>query len=423
MFRTDTNATTAQPLPLTRGGALDALRFLAAFCMTIHHFAIDAPRPLGEIHPVFERGYLATDFFIVVSGYVLGRIYGERVVTGRIGVGEFFLLRAGRVVPAHLMVSAAFVLFVLAAGAAGLSPSHPEWFDWGQLPGQVLLIQAWGPFGGKGWNAPAWSLSALLACYLAFPPIWRALRRVRSPALALIMGLLILPVSDALASALTGYTIYQMPMSFGVVRAAPLFFLGVCLAVCSESLYIAPRWAAAVGVASLALFAGVQWAGRYDFLSLSLIALVVLSAGALPARRPSKVLEKAALVSFALFITGELVRVAYFGAAHELAGRLAFGPGVQWGLWGLGLAATVGFAVVFHYLVDWPSQLWIKAHLPGGLAALKARLARAMPSPNPAFDLLGARSRARVREMVLDAGPTPGARRRRAARPRAVIWG
>lgn len=409
-------------MPLTRGGALDALRFLAAFCMVIHHYAVDAPAVLTQRYPAVERGYLATDFFIVVSGYVLGRIYGERVAGGQVGIFDFFLRRAGRVVPAHLMVAAAFVVLVLLARAAGFQPTNPQWFDWRELPGQVALIQAWGPFGGKGWNAPVWSLSALLGCYLAFPWLWRALRRIPSPALALLIGLGGLAGADAVTWAVFGHPVYQMPMSLGGVRAAPLFVLGVCLAVCSETLYVPPRIAAGVGVAALALFAGVLAVGRHDYLSLCLVALVVLSAGAMPAKRPSKVLEKGALVSFALFITNELVRVAYFGVADAAAARLGLAEPARWALWFAALPTAVLCAVAFHYLIDWPSQAWIKARLPQVRLAAKRTLARPLPVPDPNFDPARAARRPSVHELALSAGPMLGGGRR-ATGPRALYWG
>lgn len=409
-MRRDETKPVLQPLPLTRGGPLDALRFLAAFFMVIHHYSVDAPVALDTVHPVFGRGYLATDFFIVVSGYVLGRIYGERVASGGMGAGAFLLRRAGRVVPAHLLIGACFVALVLATSWTGIVPLHPQWFDWSQLPAQMLLIQAWGVApGGLGWNAPTWSLSALLVCYFAFPTVWRALRRVRSPALVLAMGLGGLAIADLLTQTLLGYPVYQMPMQYGVVRAAPLFFLGVTLALVAERVAIPVKAAVVLGAGSLALLVMVQAVGRYDFLSLALVALVVLAAGATPVKRPSKILERAALVSFALFITNELVRVVYFGLDHALASRFGFGPSLQWAIWFGGPVAAVIFAVAFHYLVDWPSQGWIKARLDRG-PSLKTRLAALIPHPDPSFDpfTLRAERGPRVREIVLHAGPTPG---------------
>lgn len=395
---------------LTRGGPLDALRFLAAFFMVIHHYSVDAPAPLETIHPVLGRGYLATDFFLMVSGYVLGRVYGARVADG-MGAGPFLLRRAGRVVPAHLMVAAAFVGLVLATGLLGVAPTHPKWFDWAELPQQVLLVQSWGVFGGGlGWNAPTWSLSALLVCYFAFPTLWRALTRIQSPALVLAMGVGGLALADFATTSLFGYPVYQMPMHYGVIRAAPLFFLGVTLAVVAERIIFPQAAAIGLGMASLALLVAVQAAGRFDFASLSLIALIILAAGAVRVKTPSHLLEKAALVSFSLFITNELVRVVYFGVGEAVVRKLGLGLDLQWAIWlGAPLAAVI-FAVAFHVLIDWPTQGWIKARLGSGGPGLKARVKALVPQPNPAFDLsAGEPDRAhRVREILVQSGPLPG---------------
>ena len=426
MFR-DGTSRAPKPSPLTRGGPLDGLRFLAAFCMVIYHYSAESPVALARLHPVFERGYLATDFFLIVSGYVMGRIYGEQILDGRIGTGAFLLRRAGRVAPAHLMVSAAFAGLALLAAVAGLHPLHPEWFDWRQLPGQVALVQAWGPFGGHGWNAPSWTLSALLACYLAFPTLWRGLARVGNPVVVLAVGVAAVVGANVIAMQAAGYPIYQMPMAYGAVRALPLFLLGASLAACSQRWTPPAPVAGALGLASLGLLVGVQAApGRHDLLSLALIAVLVLAAGAMPVRRPSRLLARAALVSFALFITNELVRVIYFGVDHAASGRLGLGPSTQWAIWFGGLAAAVLFATGFHYLVDQPTQAWIRPRVARAPAWLKAQLAQIIPVPDPDFDpfrSVGERA-PRVREIVLQVGPAQGAvHRRDLESPAGLAWG
>src|ERR1700744_378260 len=102
-----------RPLPLMRGGTLDALRFLAAFFMVVYHYSYTSPVPLEKVHPLFTRGYLATDFFLIVSGYVLGRIYGERVESNGISGFAFFMRRAQRLVPAHLIMIGAFIALLV----------------------------------------------------------------------------------------------------------------------------------------------------------------------------------------------------------------------------------------------------------------------------------------------------------------------
>ena len=349
------------PLPLTRGGALDALRFLAAFFMVVYHYSFASPVPLAQVHPLFERGYLATDFFLVVSGYVLGRIYGARVAGANMGAAAFLMRRAQRLVPAHLIMIGAFILLLALAGLVGFGPQHPAYLSWPDLPAELFLVQAFGVHGGEGWNSPTWSLSALLGCYALFPWIWRAQARIRSPLAVLAIAVALMLAADLASRLVMGVPVYEFPTHLGIGRAIPLFLLGVALARISETVFIRPTLATAMTLGSAAALVALQFAGRFDTLSIALIAVLVAGAGAMPARRPSYLLEKGALVSFAIFITNEFVRNVYFGALHVYARHHVLNDAQAWGAWWLSLAAAVAFAVGFHYLMDMPTQRWIRA--------------------------------------------------------------
>lgn len=348
------------PLPLTRGGVLDGLRFLAAFCMVIYHFSFCSPTPLARLHPVFARGYITTDFFLMVSGYVLGRIYGARVAGSDLGTLSFLTRRAKRVVPAHLIMIGAFVALVAVCALVGVAPQHPEFVSWSDLPGELFLVQAFGVPGGVGWNSPSWSLSALLGCYALFPVVWRAQSRISSPAAVVGLAVAVLLGSDLVSRLLMHVPIYQFPSSFGIIRAVPLFLLGASLARVSDATFVPPRLAAVLTVGAAALLVAVQFVGTFNLASIALIAVMVVGAGALPAERPSRLMERAALVSFALFITNEFVRTIYAGALHVATRGRVVDPAVQWAAWWMAIVAAVGFAVAFHYLVDIPTQGWIR---------------------------------------------------------------
>jgi peptidoglycan/LPS O-acetylase OafA/YrhL len=350
--------------PIARGGWLDALRFIVASLIILHHFQAAGPLHLAEaLHPVFERGgFLLTNFFLIDSGYVLMRVYGGAVRTGAMSPGAFFIKRFLRVYPAHLLMGLSLVALVLISTAAGVAPRNPEWFAWDQLPAQLTLTQAFGMPGGLGWNAPSWSISALIGCYVAFPYILRVLVRAGPwTALLAVVGLYLL--ANAATHVFLGYPVYQMPLGFGFLRALPLFILGMGLAVVSERLFIAPRLAAVIGVSAAVGLAGVQSFDKHALISLVFIALILLAAGAIPVLRPSKWIEKASMVSFSMFITNEVVRIAWFGVANVLIARFGLSVPVQWGLWGAGVAAAFVFAFAFHALVDQPLQDRIKAWL------------------------------------------------------------
>lgn len=359
-------STRNETLPIVRGGWLDALRFIVAGLIILHHFQMSAPVPLAEgLHPVFERGgFLLTNFFLIDSGYVLMRVYGASVAGGRMSAGDFFLKRYLRVVPAHLIMGLSLVGLVVGGGMLGFAPRAPEWFAWDQFWAQITLTQAYGVPGGYGWNAPSWSISALIGCYLAFPWILRGLVRL-GPWTVLALGIGLYLLANQLTWGLLGYPVYQMPMGLGLFRALPLFFLGMSLAWFAQKVWISPRLARWAGIGAAILLAFVQYFDKHALISLVFISTIILAAGATPTPRPSKWVEKAAQVSFSMFITNEVVRIAWFGVVNVLIARFALPSPVQWALWFAGVAAAFVFAWLFHYVIDTPIQNrirdWLKS--------------------------------------------------------------
>jgi peptidoglycan/LPS O-acetylase OafA/YrhL len=370
--------------PIVRGGWLDALRFIVASLIILHHFQGAGPLVLAEgLHPVFERGgFLLTNFFIVDSGYVLMRVYGGSLAGGRMSAGDFFLKRYLRVLPAHLIMVLSLVVLIVGGGMLGFAPRAPEWFRWDQLPAQLTLTQAFGVPGGLGWNAPSWSISALIGCYLAFPWILKGLVRL-GPWSVLAAGVGLYLVANQLTWALLGYPVYQMPMGFGFIRALPLFFLGMALAWFAQKVWIAPNLAGWVGIGAALMLAFVQYFDKHALISLVCISTIILAAGAVPTLRPSKWVEKAAQVSFSMFISNEVVRIAWFGAANVAIAKFALPVAAQWALWVGGVIAAFVFAFAFHFLIDNPIQSRIRAWLKG-----RPRT-RPMPVTQPVVSLEG----------------------------------
>lgn len=359
-------STRNETLPIVRGGWLDALRFIVAGLIILHHFQGAGPIALAESwHPVFERGgFLLTNFFLIDSGYVLMRVYGASVAGGRMSAGDFFLKRYLRVLPAHLIMGLSLVVLIVGGGALGFTPRAPEWFRWDQLPAQLTLTQAFGVPGGLGWNAPSWSISALIGCYLAFPWLLRGLARL-GPWSVLALGVGGYLLANQLTWSLLGYPVYQMPMGYGFIRALPLFALGMALAWFAQKVWISPKLAGRAGIAAALLLAFVQYFDKHALVSLACISVIILAAGATPTPRPSKWIEKAAQVSFSMFITNEVVRIAWFGVANVAIARFALPVAAQWMLWIAGVLAAFAFAFAFHFLIDNPLQSRIRDWLKG----------------------------------------------------------
>ena len=347
----------------TRGGALDLLRLLASLLIVVYHFGAEGPMRIERFGQVFSRGFLATDFFLMLSGYVLGRAYGASTLTGRISHGRFWMRRVGRVWPGHLIVLAMMAVLVLVLNALGTDAHKPSRFAWDQLPVQALLVHAWG-FNSDGWNLPSWSLSALIVCYAVFPWLWRAVDKVQRPWVLPLIGALAFAACEVVARVVFDHALSDLQFRFGVVRALPLFILGVCLARAVEMDWPSERAAKTLLVGGCVVLFAMQPLDRYalpdewlfDAPSLLAIAMIVLGAGRLPVKRPRAWIEEGAKLSFALFITHIFVGVIYWSAVHKLIETVPIGIGWQWLMWLASFPIAMGAAFLFHTYVDQPLQ-------------------------------------------------------------------
>lgn len=358
-----------------RNALLDGLRFLAALLIVIYHYSSEGPRPLDEMSPIFLRGYLSTDFFLMLSGYVLGRAYGAKIAAGAISDEAFLVKRLLRVWPAHLVMLAAFVAVIGGAAAVGLKPNHGDFYHWNDLAAQAALVHAWGFGPGAGWNLPTWSLSALIVCYAAFPTLWRKLGRVAGGPLLFAAGLALIHAADLATRALLGHPIYDLPFQLGVIRALPLFVFGLLIARAGEL-----GWPSQAPASWLAVFAGVgalllQAFGRFDLASVALLGLLIASAGQVRLTRGKALFGQAAQISFALYITHIFTGMIWFNATRLLDHKFALGAPLQWALWALAFPAALVAAALFDRLVDQPLQAAVAG-------ALKWRRAR-YPAPAP----------------------------------------
>jgi peptidoglycan/LPS O-acetylase OafA/YrhL len=346
-----------------RGGALDFLRFLASLLIVVYHYGAESPMRIERFAQVFSRGFLATDFFLILSGYVLGRAYGASTLSGRLSTPQFWVRRAARVWPGHLAVLAMLVVLVLVLNAIGTDAHKPSRFAWDQLAPQALLVHAWG-FPSDGWNLPSWSLSALIVCYALFPSFWRAVSKIRHAWLLPLLGLAILAAFEVLAETVFDQGLADLRFQFGVIRALPLFILGVCLARTVDMRWPSEKAAHALLWGGVALLVITQPLDRYalpdpllfDAPSLLAIAMIVLGAGRLPVKRPRQWIEEGAKLSFALFITHIFVGVIYWSAVHKLIDTVPIGIGWQWLMWLAGFPIAYGAAWLFHRYVDQPLQ-------------------------------------------------------------------
>ncbi len=350
------------PVAMTRGGALDALRILAAVFIVVFHFGDNAPTRLQDIHAFFSRGNLATNFFLMLSGFILARVYGAQVLSGRMSTVQFVSRRLTRIYPAHLITLAAMIALVVLGGLVGLQFSHPERFDWSALPAHLLLVNGWG-FTPATWNLPTWSLSALAACYLSFPWMWRKLQLIDRPLICLGIALVAMLGGDVLTRALTGERQLSVSLQWGLLRAVPLFIVGLVLARMVEVWRPGVRAARVAAIGGAAVFVVSAVMQGPDLVNTLATMAVVAGLGGGASRSIWPGAAWGAEVSFSLFITHIPAAVFYFDAMAPLLARLPQGAAAQWAIWGGALTFSLVVAAAFHHGMDEPIQRRLRAAL------------------------------------------------------------
>lgn len=142
---------------------LDGLRGVASVIVVIFH--IFESYSAGPAYQFINHGYLAVDFFFVLSGFVIGYAYDDR--WGKMGTWGFFKRRLVRLHPMVVFGTVVGICFYY-LGQCGLFPqigNIPAWkvilaFVMGCLMipcGPRMDIRGWGEF--NSFNGPNWSLT------------------------------------------------------------------------------------------------------------------------------------------------------------------------------------------------------------------------------------------------------------------------
>lgn len=341
--------------PRAGGASLDVLRFMAASFILLFHYGSTAPVNLGTVLPIFQQGWLATDFFLFLSGYILSRAYGRRLVTSHMRRTHFFLRRFARLWPSHVLVLLAFGAFIIASSAAGFAPNHAEKYGLADFAAQAFLVHGWGMMHAESWNTPTWTLSVLLVCYGLFSLYIPYIYRRSLPAMVAI-SVVVLFVAHGLALTLAHHSFVDLPFAWGLLRAIPLFLLGNLIERMTINLRVSKTifWVSIAGAfASISGLCLMPRNALTDSLILILLGVVLAVSGGVTFHE-NIVTHRMGRASFALFLTHSLVGAVWFGLSPKLIAQLGLAIPAQWCLWGAGVVMAIIVAFLFDALIDKP---------------------------------------------------------------------
>jgi peptidoglycan/LPS O-acetylase OafA/YrhL len=379
-------------------GALDGWRGVCACLVALYHFR--APGAMGVFtrshvsgNALIESAYLFTDFFFVLSGFVMAANYRDRLARDG-GVGRFLALRLARVWPLHLFTLALVALVLLAASSAAATRlGHPVPAFTGVTSGptfvlSALLLHAWHVVPYTVWNRPSWSISAEVTVYVLFALAMRWPAALRRAAVAVVLiG----------APALIYFTKGQMDVTFdwGVPRAAFGFVLGALVYAGTERWPLA-SWlregtAATIteGAAVLAsgLFVAFSGGKALSILSPVLFAVVVFvfsfERGVVSALMTRAPMRQLGLWSYSIYLLHYPLQlfVAQFSGLWSPAATASWvthatvdgrdvrtlGASAWQGdlLAVLMLAVVIGLAALTYRLIEQPPRRWMRQRLAG----------------------------------------------------------
>jgi peptidoglycan/LPS O-acetylase OafA/YrhL len=170
--------------------ALTGLRFIAAFAVFIYHVRTILD-PLADKFPL---GPVAVSFFFVLSGYILTRVYHDRLAKGPIWGKEtrrFLVTRIARLWPLHILC----LLFLLKFGHwIHVSGQWHESGSFASLVANIFMVHSWCPIDHwfLGFNSVSWSIATELFFYLCFPLLFAARRRIGLVCLLLLAMTLVI---------------------------------------------------------------------------------------------------------------------------------------------------------------------------------------------------------------------------------------
>ena len=285
-----------------RLAVLDGLRGVAALAVLLFHGRFWLPKH------VFGHGYLAVDFFFMLSGFVIPYAYGRKLETGGISKRQFVRERLIRLYPLTLLSAALAAIPLLLGVTTGHVSAGPytllQLFALAALavpaPHQLATV----PFP---LNGPTWSISAEL-CANAVYLLIRAI--LRPPILALLI------LASAVGEAF--YTIHYgtiggfgptfMPGLGLASRITFPFSIGMVLYLWKRSRsYELPTWVAlGLAVALFGALALPEFKGGAPWFDMAAIWLLFpgIVAASLNTRlnaRAGQIAEVSAAMSFPLY--------------------------------------------------------------------------------------------------------------------------
>lgn len=351
---------------------LDGLRGVAALIVVIFH--VLETYSGGRFHQVINHGYLAVDFFFVLSGFVVAYAYDDR--WGKMTQWDFYKRRLIRLQPMVIMGSliGAALFYFQSSNVFPLISHTPVW--------QMLLVMLIGctliplppSMDIRGWgemhplNGPAWSLFFEYVANLLYALVIRRFSKTLLAIFVFLSACMLIhftvwgPHGDLIG----GWSLDKTQLNIGFTRLLYPFFAGMLLCRMGKLIHI--KGAFAVCTLLLIIVFAVPriggptqlWMnGLYESFVIIIIFPLIVSIGAggnITGKRGIKVCNWLAGISYPLYITH--YPLIYLYTAWVADNKVPMQRGLPVGLLLFVVAVAIAYACLKLY--DEPVREWLK---------------------------------------------------------------
>jgi peptidoglycan/LPS O-acetylase OafA/YrhL len=358
---------------------LDGLRGVAAMMVVIFHIC-ETWNGGDHARQIINHGYLAVDFFFMLSGFVIAYAYDDRwhSRSGRPGmtIWDFFKRRLIRLQPMVIMGTLLGALLFYQSASPRIFPlvaATPLW--------RLILVALIGctvipipmSMDIRGWQemqplaGTAWSLFFEYIANIAYAlGLRKASNRVLLALAAVSAALLTLYLVTTPRGDITGgWSVNALELKVGFVRLCYPFLAGMLLQRMHKRIHIrnAFLWCSLLLIVTLALprfgMNATGWRnGLYEAMIIILVYPIIVAMGAgeqISGRTATRLCRFSGAISYPLYITH--YSLIYIYTAWVADGKLTPVQGAWWGAAVFVTAIAIAYACLKLY--DEPLRRWL----------------------------------------------------------------
>lgn len=354
--------------------ALDGFRGLLALFVAIYH-------TIWISHPqtwrFFENGPVIIDLFFAFSGFLMWRLYADRLETADQAIA-FFKRRFARLYPLHLFMTFVFVAFAFARvlahtiGIAEQSAGEILPFQAGATENWVSLLQnltmtnAIGLSDSLSFNPTSWTVGAEFLTYILFAAMMIWFRPKRLFDFLLILG--------GIGAIYGGLSLIRPSMDithdYGFWRCVAGFYTGILAAVSFPKfrrLMNSLSNVAATGVEFIVLASSIGFvifmSGKAQFLVgvfiFVFVAVFAADKGAISKFMSQRIFQYLAKISYSVYLVHVIIAIVFAVAFELVLGGLPVGWAAD--AWLIAyLCVVIAVSHVTYELIERPGGRFIR---------------------------------------------------------------